>query len=99
MYFFAHDCKYLNLITLLILQPSFFTRQRGKSILKWTGIITAFVYVFSVYIPQKKRNEARNAYLEGIVLAQRQPDKDTISSHSKPIPEQENSSSRSDNSE
>ena len=47
-------------------------------------------------IPDYKRNQRRNAYLEGVVLAQKQPDKDKISSLSKPIPEQENSSSRSD---
>ena len=47
--------------------------------------------------PNYRRNEKRNAYLEGVVLAQKQPDRDTISSLSKPtIPEQENQSSRSE---
>ena len=79
-----------------MLQPSFFTLQRGKSILKGTIMISTIVYIFGVAIPDYKRNERRNAYLEGVVLAQKQPDRDTISSLSKPIPEQENSSSRSE---
>ena len=79
-----------------MLQQSFFTLQRGKSILKGTIMFSAIAYIFAVAIPNYKRNERRNAYLEGVVLAQKQPDRDTISSLSKPIPEQENSSSRSE---
>ena len=79
-----------------MLQPSFFTLQRGKSILKGTIILSAIGYICLVAIPDYKRNQRRNAYLEGVVLAQQQPDRDKISSLSKPIPEQENSSSRSD---
>ena len=79
-----------------MLQPSFFTLQRGLSILKGTIIVSAIAYIFAVAIPDSRRNQVRNTYVEGVVLAQKQPDKDTISSQSKPIPEQENSSSRSD---
>ena len=70
-----------------MLQSSFFTWQRGKRILKGTIIVSAVIFA-AVAIPEYKRNQRRNAYLEGVVLAKRQPDRDTISSHSKPIPEQ-----------